>query len=100
MNPRPAIERIAGVMVPLFSIRTRADAGIGDIASLDAMTDFAAAIGDRGILLLPLDETAPDQASPYSALSVFAIDPIYIGLDGLAGVDPQQVERVRGALAE
>jgi len=99
MNSRPTIERIAGLMVPLFSIRTRADAGIGDIAALGAMTDLAAAMGHRGILLLPLDETAPGQASPYSALSVFAIDPIYIGLDGLAGVEPQQVERVRGALA-
>jgi 4-alpha-glucanotransferase len=87
-------------MVPLFSIRTRADGGIGDIAALGAMTDFAAAMGHRGILLLPLDETAPGQASPYSALSVFAIDPVYIGLDGLAGVDPQQLERVRRALAQ
>ena len=99
MNPRPPIERIAGVVVPLFSLRTRADAGIGDIAALGAMTDLAAAMGHRGILLLPLDETAPGFASPYSALSVFAVDPIYIGLDGLAGVDARRTERVREALA-
>ncbi|MGH7915684.1 MAG: 4-alpha-glucanotransferase [Candidatus Binataceae bacterium] len=98
MNPRPVIERIAGVMVPLFSLRTRADAGIGDIAALGAMTDLAAAMRHRGILLLPLDETAPGEASPYSPLSVFAIDPIYIGLDGLAGVASRRVERVRRAL--
>ena len=76
MNSRPAIERLAGVMVPLFSLRTRNDAGIGDIAALDAMTDLAASMGDRAILLLPIDETSPGEASPYSALSVFAIDPI------------------------
>ena len=99
MNSRPVIERIAGVMAPLFSLRTRSDAGIGDIAALAAMTDLAAAMDHRGILLLPLDETAPGEASPYSALSVFAIDPIYIGLDGLAGVDPQRVESVRRSLA-
>jgi len=99
MKPRPVTERIAGVMVPLFSIRTHADAGIGDIAALGAMTDLAAAMAHRAILLLPLDETAPGEASPYSALSVFAIDPVYIGLDGLAGVAPRQVERVRCALA-
>jgi 4-alpha-glucanotransferase len=99
MNARPAIKRIAGVMVPLFSLRTRADAGIGDIAALAAMTDLAAAMGHRGILLLPVDEAAPGQASPYSALSVFAIDPIYIGLDGLAGVDPERVESARRALS-
>jgi 4-alpha-glucanotransferase len=99
MNPRPAIERLAGVMVPLFSLRTRSDAGIGDIAALEAMTDLASSMGDRAILLLPIDETSPGEASPYSALSVFAIDPIYIGLDGLAGVAPRQVERVGRALA-
>jgi 4-alpha-glucanotransferase len=99
MNSRPAIERLAGVMVPLFSLRTRRDAGIGDIAALDAMTELAASMGDRAILLLPIDETSPGEASPYSALSVFAVDPIYIGLDGLAGVAPRQVERVRRALA-
>jgi 4-alpha-glucanotransferase len=99
MNSRPAIERLAGVMVPLFSLRTRRDAGIGDIAALDAMTELAASMGDRAILLLPIDETSPGEASPYSALSVFAVDPIYIGLDGLVGVAPRQVERVRRALA-
>jgi 4-alpha-glucanotransferase len=99
MKPRPTIERIAGMTVPLFSLRTRADAGIGDIGALAAMTDLAAAMRHRGILLLPLDETAPDSASPYSALSVFAIDPIYIGLDGLAGVAPRQMEGVRRTLA-
>src|SRR5512137_928141 len=87
-------------MVPLFSLRTREDAGIGDIAALRAMVDLAAAMGHRGILLLPLDETSPGEASPYSALSLFAIDPIYIGLDGLAGVDPREVERVRKTLAQ
>lgn len=98
MNPQPLIPRIAGVMVPLFSIRTRADAGIGDIASLHAMASLAAAMGHRGILLLPLNETAPGEASPYSALSLFAIDPIYIGLDRLAGVTPEAVAGVRRAL--
>jgi 4-alpha-glucanotransferase len=99
MNSRPVTERIAGVMVPLFSLRTRADAGIGDIAALDAMSDLTAAMGNRAVLLLPLDETTPGEASPYSALSVFAIDPIYIGLDGLAGVQSAQIERVRSELA-
>jgi 4-alpha-glucanotransferase len=99
MNPRPAIERLAGVMVPLFSLRTQSDAGIGDIAALDAMTGLVSSTGDRAILLLPIDETSPGEASPYSALSVFAIDPIYIGLDGLAGVIPGDVERVRRELA-
>ena len=99
MNSRPVIERIAGVMVPLFSLRVRADAGIGDIAALDAMTGLAAAMGHRAVLLLPIDETSPGESSPYSALSLFAIDPVYIGLDGLDGVEQRQVEDVRQALS-
>jgi 4-alpha-glucanotransferase len=98
MNQRPKIARIAGVMMPLFSMRTRADAGIGDIAALRTMVDLAAAMGHRGILLLPVDETTPGEASPYSALSLFAIDPIYIGLEGLTGVTPDAVAGVRRAL--
>jgi 4-alpha-glucanotransferase len=100
MNQRPEIARIAGVMVPLFSLRTHDDAGIGDIAALHAMVDLAAAMGHRGILLLPVDETTPGEASPYTALSLFAIDPIYIGLEGLAGVTPDAIARVRRALAQ
>ncbi len=94
------IPHIAGILIPLFSIRARDDAGIGDIAALGAMAELAAAMGNRAVLLLPLDETAPGMASPYSALSLFAIDPIYIGLDGLPGVTPQDVARVRGALRD
>ncbi len=75
-------------MVPLFSLRTRTDAGIGDISALAAMVELAATMEHRAILLLPIDETSPGEASPYSALSVFAIDPIYAGFDGLPGVTP------------
>lgn len=94
------IPRIAGILIPLFSIRARDDAGIGDIAALAPMADLAAAMGNRAILLLPLDETAPGMASPYSALSLFAIDSIYIGIDGLPGVAPQAVAAVRRALRD
>jgi len=86
-------------MAPLFSLRTREDAGIGDIAALGAMVELAAAMRHRAVLLLPLDETSPAEASPYSALSLFAIDPIYVGLGGLANVERERVDRVRRTLA-
>jgi 4-alpha-glucanotransferase len=94
------IPRIAGILIPLSSIRARNDAGIGDIAALSAMAELAAAMGNRAILLLPLDETAPGMASPYSALSLFAIDPIYIGIDGLSGIAPEATAAVRHALRD
>jgi 4-alpha-glucanotransferase len=94
------IPRIAGILIPLFSIRTRTDAGIGDIASLRPMADLATAMGNRAILMLPIDETAPEMASPYSALSLFAIDPIYIDIDDLPGVSPRSVARARRVLRD
>jgi 4-alpha-glucanotransferase len=92
------IPRLAGILIPLFSIRTRNDAGIGDIEALGLMADLVAAMGSRAILMLPVEETAPGMASPYSALSLFAIDPIYVGISDLPGVAPKTVARVRRAL--
>ncbi len=72
------LKRIAGVLIPLFSLRTTEDFGRGEIRALVPMADFALAMGHRMIQLLPIDETAPGETSPYSAMSVLAIDPRYI----------------------
>ena len=73
-------ERIAGILIPLFSLRSPGDRGRGDIGGLAAMGELALAMGHRLIQLLPIDETPPDEASPYSAMSVLAIDPRYIAI--------------------
>jgi 4-alpha-glucanotransferase len=44
------------------------------------MTAWLAAAGQRVLQLLPLNEMATGEYSPYSALSAMAIDPIYIAL--------------------
>jgi 4-alpha-glucanotransferase len=80
-------QRIAGLMIPLFSLRTADDLGRGEILGLVPMADFALATGHRMLQLLPIDETAPGETSPYSAMSVLAIDPLYISLRGLDGID-------------
>ncbi|HEY6395215.1 MAG TPA: 4-alpha-glucanotransferase [Candidatus Binataceae bacterium] len=82
------MKRSAGILIPLFSLNTRDDLGSGEILDLKEMIDFALAMGHRMILLLPLDERAPGERSPYSALSVFAIDPAYISALMLRGVGP------------
>ena len=80
------LPRSAGILIPLFSIRTRDDLGRGEILDLAPMIDFALSMGHRVIQLLPLDETGPGDLSPYSAMSVMAIDPMYISISGLPGV--------------
>src|SRR5262249_38471123 len=67
--------RHAGVIVPLFSIRSAADWGVGEIPDLGGMAAWLAAAGQGALHTLPLLERAAGERSPYSALSAFAIDP-------------------------
>ncbi len=92
--------RSAGILIPLFSLRTEDDLGRGEIMQMRAMIDFALAMGHRVIQLLPIDETAPGEASPYNALSVFAIDPLYISASELAGVGRLALKRARRSASE
>ncbi len=87
--------RSAGILIPLFSLRTEDDLGRGEIMQMASMIDFALAMGHRVIQLLPIEETAPGEASPYSALSVFAIDPLYISAGELPGVGRLALRRAR-----
>lgn len=64
---------------------------------MPAMIDFALAMGHRVVQLLPIDETAPGEASPYNALSVFAIDPLYISAGELDGVGKLAMRRAHKA---
>jgi 4-alpha-glucanotransferase len=73
-------DRRAGLLLPLFSCPTAASWGIGEIADLDAATAWLAAAGLRVLQILPVNEIAPAQQSPYSAISAMAIDPIFIRL--------------------
>jgi 4-alpha-glucanotransferase len=81
------LPRCAGFLIPLFSLRTTNDLGRGEIGGLVPMADFGLAIGHRLIQLLPIDEIARDETSPYTALSVFAIDPMYISVRTLPGIN-------------
>ena len=52
--------------------------GIGDIGDLAPLTAWLAAPASASLQLLPINEMAPGQQSPYSAISAMAIDPIFI----------------------
>jgi 4-alpha-glucanotransferase len=91
------IGRIAAVVIPIFSLNSAYDLGRGDISGLIPMGDLARKMGFRLIQLLPLDETAPDELSPYSAMSVAAIDPGYISLKELDGIDSRALAQAHDA---
>src|SRR5205085_10369133 len=78
MNLSPE-KKIAGVLAPLFALRTENDLGIGDLAALRQLIDWAAEIGFKLVQLLPINETGGDN-SPYNAISATAIEPTTLTL--------------------
>lgn len=78
--------RRAGVCVPLFSLHSADSVGIGDLQDLNALVDWCAHVGLSIVQLLPLNDVGYDFA-PYSAKSSFALDPMYLSLRKLDGVD-------------
>ncbi len=76
--------RRAGLLIPLFACPSAASWGIGEIGDLAPMTLWLARAGQRVLQLLPINEMAPGQQSPYSAISAMAIDPIFLSLPAIA----------------
>src|SRR5260221_8013112 len=72
-------KKIAGVLAPLFGLRSENDLGIGDVAVLREFIDWAAEIGFKLVQLLPINETGGDH-SPYNAISAMAIEPTTLHL--------------------
>ncbi len=75
--------RRAGIIAPLSALRTRRDAGVGDIGALDSFFDWMSEAGLSVVSLLPLNDLAPLDSCPYSAISAFALDPAYADLDDI-----------------
>jgi len=72
--------RQAGVNVPLFSIRSSASWGIGELCDVAPFSDWMASAGFSRLLVLPLGTLARRETSPYAPASTMAIDPHYIAL--------------------
>lgn len=72
----------AGVVIPVFSLRSEGSFGIGDLGDLRLFVRWAAECGMQAVQLLPVNDTTRDRSwhdsYPYNAISVFALHPIYI----------------------
>ena len=95
--------RRAGICAPLFSLRSTRSWGIGEIGDIPALAVWLRAAHQSVLQLLPLNELAPSESSPYSPLSALAIDPQYISMwmmdeaDAFANVWRDEIEHVRRA---
>lgn len=79
----------AGVAIPVFSLRSKKSFGTGEFADLNLLVDWAKKTGLKMIQILPVNDTISthqDKDSyPYSAISAFALHPLYLNLEEVAG---------------
>jgi 4-alpha-glucanotransferase len=90
------MSRSSGVTIPLFSLRTRTDWGIGQITDLPACAAWLSRAGQRLVQVLPTHELADGETSPYGALSAFALDPIYVAVDRIPDLDAAAIASALG----
>ena len=67
-------QALAGILEPVFAIRTEDDLGIGDTDGVRQMMDWCHKHGLNIFQTLPINETSDDNC-PYNAISSLAIDP-------------------------
>ncbi|HEY5892601.1 MAG TPA: 4-alpha-glucanotransferase [Chthoniobacterales bacterium] len=88
-------QKNAGVLAPVFALRSKNDLGVGDVAGLRAFVDWSADIGIKVVQILPINETGGD-SSPYNAISSVAIDVTTIDTSpaAISELTPQAYKRV------
>lgn len=87
----------AGTAIPVFSLRSERDYGIGQFTDLKLLVDWAADTGQSIIQTLPVNDTTMTgtwrDSYPYSANSSFALNPIYIDLELVGELDDRKFIR-------
>lgn len=87
----------AGVVIPVFSLRSEGSCGIGDFGDLAGFIRWAASTGMHAVQILPINDTTMDgswqDSYPYNAISIYAFHPIYCDLRQLPALhDKLQME--------
>lgn len=87
--------RMAGILEPVFAIRTDEDLGIGDTAGVRQMIDWCREHGLNIFQTLPINETS-EHHSPYDAISSLAIEPATLAISPeiIPGLTPKMFHRI------
>lgn len=87
--------KCAGVVIPVFSLRTEKSYGIGDFGDLKDMIHWAASVGMHALQILPINDTMMtgswQDSYPYNSISIYAFHPIYCDINAL----PQLEDRLQ-----
>lgn len=77
----------AGIAIPVFSLRSEKSLGVGEFSDLKLLADWAKETGLKLIQILPVNDTSATHtwtdSYPYSAISAFALHPLYLHVEKL-----------------
>ncbi len=94
--------KVAGLAVPLFSLRSAGSFGIGEISDLKPLADWCCECCFKIIQLLPVNDTTAwrnwGDSYPYNAISAFAINPIYLDITKLGLINSKTISAQRKKL--
>ena len=86
--------KVAGVVIPVFSLRSSRSYGVGDFGDFKSLIQWAVQTKMHAIQILPINDTTTSgtwqDSYPYNAISVFALNPLYCDLNAL----PQLTDRL------
>jgi len=98
----PSPLRAAGVILPVFSLRSEESWGVGDFGDLIKLIDWVKLTGQKVIQILPVNDTSATytwrDSCPQNIISVYALNPIYADMRSLPGAINQQWEIRRRAI--
>ncbi|MBQ8453423.1 MAG: 4-alpha-glucanotransferase [Prevotella sp.] len=90
-------DRVAGTLVPVFSLRTKGSFGVGDFGDLKTMIDYVAMTGQKALQVLPINDTTSTHtwtdSYPYSCISIFALHPQYVDLRQLPALSDDELNK-------
>ena len=100
----PDAWRGAGVALPVFAMRSRNGLGVGEFADLKLLTDWAVQADMQLIQILPINDTTATHtwvdSYPYAAISVFALHPQFIHLEGIAALKDKKAAKELAQIKE
>lgn len=79
----PSPQRLSGVLLPVFSLRSHSDYGVGDFGAAEGLFEWLARAGQRLWMVLPLLPTTAGDPSPYATTSASGLNPLFIHLDSV-----------------
>ena len=83
-------QKIAGTLIPVFSLRSEGSFGVGDFGDLKLMIDWVAKTHQRVLQVLPINDSTSTHtwtdSYPYSCISIYALHPQYCDLRQLPAI--------------